>query len=57
VREAEARIVPAAGAGRGSRGCLPGVTALQSAGIEVDPQNQRLKKLPAVRLKGLKGFR
>lgn len=36
---------------------LLGVTALESAGIEVDPQNQRLKKLPAVRLKGLKGFR
>ena len=32
---------------------LLGVTALESAGIEVDPQNQRLKKLPAVRLKGL----
>ncbi len=31
---------------------LLGVTALESAGIEVDPQNQRLKKLPAVRLKG-----
>ena len=28
-----------------------GVTALASAGIEVDPQQQRLKKLPAVRLK------
>ena len=28
-----------------------GVTALQSVGIEVDPQNQRLKRLPAVRLK------
>ena len=28
-----------------------GVTALESAGIEVDPQNQRLKHLPAVRLK------
>ena len=36
---------------------LLGVTALESAGIEVDPQNQRLKKLPTVRLKGLKGFR
>ena len=30
---------------------LLGVTALESAGIEVDPQSQRLKKLPAVRLK------
>ena len=30
---------------------LLGVTALESAGLEVDPQNQRLKKLPAVRLK------
>ena len=28
-----------------------GVTALESVGIEVDPQNQRLKRLPAVRLK------
>ncbi len=33
---------------------LLGVTALESAGIEVDPQNQRLKKLPSVRLKGLR---
>ena len=32
-----------------------GVTALESAGIEVDPVHQRLKKLPAVRLKGLMG--
>ncbi len=30
-----------------------GVTALESVGIEVDPQNQRLKRLPAVRLKKL----
>ncbi len=30
-----------------------GVTALESVGIEVDPQNQKLKRLPAVRLKGL----
>ena len=28
-----------------------GATALLSAGIEVDPANQRLKKLPSVRLK------
>ncbi|MDH4200097.1 MAG: clan AA aspartic protease [Spirochaetia bacterium] len=28
-----------------------GVTALESVGIEVDPQNQRLKRLPATRLK------
>ena len=28
-----------------------GVTALESVRIEVDPQNQRLKRLPAVRLK------
>lgn len=28
-----------------------GVTALESVGIEVDPKNQRLKRLPAVRLK------
>ena len=32
---------------------LLGVTALESAGIEVDPRNQRLKRLPAVRLKSL----
>ena len=32
---------------------LLGVTALESVGIEVDPANQRLKKLPAVRLKRL----
>jgi clan AA aspartic protease len=28
-----------------------GVTALESVDIEVDPRNQRLKRLPAVRLK------
>ena len=28
-----------------------GVTALESVGIEVDPSTQRLKRLPAVRLK------
>ncbi len=28
-----------------------GVTALESAGIEVDPRSQRLKRLPSVRLK------
>jgi clan AA aspartic protease len=33
---------------------LLGVTALESVGIEVDPRNQRLKRLPAVRLKKLK---
>lgn len=33
---------------------LLGFTALESAGIEIDPQNQRLKKLPSVRLKGLR---
>ena len=32
---------------------LLGVTALESLGIEVDPLNQQLKKLPAVRLKSL----
>ena len=32
---------------------LLGFTALESAGVEVDPQSQRLKKLPAVRLKAL----
>ena len=32
---------------------LLGVTALESVGIEVDPSNQRLQRLPAVRLKSL----
>ncbi len=31
-----------------------GVTALESVGIEVDPRTQRLKRLPAVRLKSSK---
>jgi clan AA aspartic protease len=37
----------------GEEGTEPilGVTALESVGIEVDPRNQRLKRLPAVRLK------
>ena len=34
---------------------LLGVTALESVGIEVDPRNQTLKRLPAVRLKGFRG--
>lgn len=40
----------------GDEGAEPllGVTALESAGIEVDPRNQRLKRLPAVRLRGLR---
>lgn len=33
---------------------LLGVTALESVGIEVDPKNQRLKRLPAVRLKQIR---
>ena len=33
---------------------LLGVTALESVGIEVDPVSQRLKRLPAVRLKGVR---
>ena len=32
---------------------LLGVTALESVGVEIDPLTQRLKRLPAVRLKGL----
>ncbi len=36
---------------------LLGVTALESVGIEVDPLNQRLKRLPAVRLKGVRAAR
>src|SRR5439155_21713987 len=31
-----------------------GLTALESVGIEVDPQNQRLKRLPTVRLKSVR---
>ncbi|MGH7960695.1 MAG: clan AA aspartic protease [Candidatus Binatia bacterium] len=31
-----------------------GMTALESVGIEVDPRNQRLKRLPTVRLKSLR---
>ena len=40
----------------GEAGAEPilGVTALESVGIEVDPLNQRPKRLPAVRLKNLK---
>ena len=30
---------------------LLGVTALESVGIEVDPRNQTLKRLPTTRLK------
>jgi len=37
--------------GKDDVGPILGVTALESVGIEVDPQNQRLKRLPAVRLK------
>ena len=33
---------------------LLGVTALESVGIEVNPRDQTLKRLPAVRLKGLR---
>ena len=33
---------------------LLGVTALESAGIAVDPYHQRITKLPSVRLKGLR---
>ena len=33
---------------------LLGVTALESAGIEVDPRNETLKRLPSVRLKGFR---
>ena len=33
---------------------LLGVTALESLGIEVDPLNQRLRRLPAVRLRGVR---
>ena len=33
---------------------LLGVTAMGSAGVEVDPQNQKLNKLPEVRLRGFR---
>ena len=33
---------------------LLGVTALESVGIEIDPRNQTLKRLPAVRLKRMR---
>lgn len=33
---------------------LLGVTALESLGIEVDPTNQRLRKLPSIRLKAVR---
>ncbi len=36
---------------------LLGVTALESAGIEVDPNNQQLTKLPSVRLVGFRPAR
>ena len=32
---------------------LLGVTALESVGVEVDPLNQTLKRLPSIRLRGL----
>ncbi len=31
-----------------------GVTALESVGIDIDPRNQKLKRMPATRLKNLK---
>lgn len=33
---------------------LLGVTAMESAGVEVDPHNQTLNKLPEVRLRGFR---
>ena len=33
---------------------LLGVTAMESAGVEVDPHNQTLNKLPSVRLRGFR---
>lgn len=40
--------------GDAEAGPLLGTTALASVGIEVDPNTQRLKRLPAVRLKSLR---
>ena len=34
---------------------LLGVTALESMGIEIDPGNQQLRKLPSIHLKTSKG--
>ena len=36
---------------------LLGVTALESVGIEVDPHNQTLSRLPATRLRGIRANR
>lgn len=33
---------------------LLGVTAMESAGVEVDPHNQTLNKLPMIRLRGFR---
>ncbi len=42
----------------GEEGAEPllGVTALESGGFEVDPRNEKLKRLPAVLLKATHGF-
>ena len=42
----------------GEEGAEPllGVTALESGGFEVDPRNEKLKRLPAVLLKAVQGF-
>lgn len=41
----------------GEKGTEPllGVTALESLGIEVDPTNQKLRRLPSIRLKAVEG--
>ena len=36
---------------------LLGVTALESAGIEEDPHNESLNKLPAIRMRGIRPTR
>ena len=36
---------------------LLGVTAMESAGIEVDPLNQSLKRLPGIRMRGYQARR
>ncbi len=40
--------------GEGDAEPLLGVTALESVGIEVDPRNQTLKRLPTTRLKSIR---
>ena len=40
--------------GEGNTEPILGVTAMESAGVEVDPHNQAINKLPLIRLKGFR---